>query len=272
MNLEDDLSQLIQNIHASPKYQSIDIKLVEKIGQSELAKRKNLKEAIKTTRSKLHQVATSFITTPLEFTQWTTELKGLSRDIYDPDLQAFCQKVMKCHSSTDERLPILNEFYSTIFKDIAPVESILDLGCGLNPLTLPWMPISRDCMYYAFDILPGMVDFIHKFFAHIGQKGKTITLDLASEIPNKSAQVALLLKTLPTLDQIDKHRAPMLLEQIKARHLVVSYPVHSLGGRSKGMVENYASQLSALTADWDGTIQRFEFTTELAFLLTRRDH
>ena len=272
MTQDDDLSRLIVNIHASPRYQAIDITLIEKIGQSELTKRKNLKEAIKATRSKLHQVTTSFITSPMEFADWVDELKGLSRDVSDLNLQNFCWKVMKSHSSTDERLPILNEFYSTIFKDMEPIESILDLACGLNPFTLPWMPISRDCPYYAFDVLPEMVSFINKFFAHIGQKGKAFTLDLATEIPNRSAQCALLLKTLPTLDQIDKHRAPFLLEQIKAQSLVISYPVHSLGGKSKGMVENYTAQMDALTPNWDGTIQRFEFTTELVFLLTRKDH
>jgi len=271
MTQETDLSKLIANIHSSPKYQAIDIELIEKISQTELAKRRNLKEAIKTSRSKLHQVVTSFISSPLEFTEWETELKGLSCDISDPELQAFCLKVMKSHSSTDERLPILREFYSTIFRDISPVESILDLACGLNPFALPWMPISRDCPYYAFDVLPEMVVFINKFLTHIGQKGKAFSLDLTSEIPKKTTQVTLLLKTFPTFDQIDKHRAAILLERIKSQHLVVSYPVHSLGGKSKGMVENYTTRFDALTSNWDGMIQSFEFTTELAFLLTRKD-
>jgi 16S rRNA (guanine(1405)-N(7))-methyltransferase len=272
MTQEDDLSKLIENVHSSTKYQAIDLKLIKKIGQTELVKRRNLKEAIKATRSKLHQVATSFVISPFEFAEWTDELKGLSRDISNAKLQAYCLKVMKCHSSTDERLSILGEFYSTLFHNLTPVESILDLACGLNPLTIPWMSISRDCYYYAFDILPEMVNFINTFFAHIGQKGKAFTLDLTTEIPKKSADVALLLKTLPTLDQIDKHRAATLLEQIKAKYLVVSYPVHSLGGKSKGMVENYTAQFEVLTANWVGSIQSFEFITELAFLLTRKEH
>jgi 16S rRNA (guanine(1405)-N(7))-methyltransferase len=268
---DDDLTRLVENIHSSSKYQAIDLKLVERIGESELAKRRNLKEAIKATRSKLHQVAASFITSPLDFDNWAVELKGLSCDLSDLDLQDFCRRVMACHSSTDERLLILNDFYTTIFKEIPTIHSILDLACGLNPLALSWMPISRDCRYEAFDIFPGMGDFIDKFFEHIGQNGTAFTLDLASEMPHQSADLALLLKTLPTLDQIDKHRTPLLLDQIKSRYLVVSYPVHSLGGKSKGMVENYASQIRALTANWDGTVQRFEFTTELAFLLTRAE-
>ena len=271
MKQDDDLVLLVKNIHASSKYHAIDPDLVEKIGRVELSKRKNFKEAVKYTRSKLHQIATSFISNPMEFEEWSAELKGVSRDTTNPGLQAFCTKLMRCHSSTDERLPILGEFYSTLFHDLSPIESIQDLACGLNPLTIPWMPISRDCTYFAYDILPEMVAFLNKFFAHIGQKGKAFSLDLASQVPEKTSQVALLLKTVPTLDQIDKHAAATLLKGIRAKHLIVSYPVHSLGGKSKGMVDNYTAQFEALTANWEGTVKSFEFTTELAFLMNRKD-
>jgi len=271
MSGEDDLVQLIANIHSAQKYQAVDSKVIERIGQIELAKRKNLKEAIKTTRSKLHQVATSFFTSPMDFATWKDGLQHLTHDVSNPKLHEFCRRLMGTHSSTDERLPILNEFYSTIFKDIAPIHSILDLACGLNPLAIPWMPIARDCAYYASDILPEMMDFLKSFFDHIRQKGKAVVLDLTSEIPTQKVQVALLLKTLPTLDQVDKHRARLLLDQIKAKYLVISYPVHSLGGKSRGMVQNYDAHFRSLTTNWKGTIQRFELTTELVFLLTHSD-
>jgi 16S rRNA (guanine(1405)-N(7))-methyltransferase len=59
------------------------------------------------------------------------------------------------------------------------------------------------------------------------------------------------------------------LETIRADHLLVSFPVHSLGGRSKGMVENYEVRFRELVQDKPWSIQRFEFATELAFLVTR---
>jgi hypothetical protein len=60
------------------------------------------------------------------------------------------------------------------------------------------------------------------------------------------------------------------LAEIPADHLLVSFPVASLGGRGKGMRQNYEAHFLELTKDWRGKIQRFEFQTELAYLLSRQ--
>ena len=48
-----------------------------------------------------------------------------------------------------------------------------------------------------------------------------------------------------------------------------SLPCASLGGRDKGMVRNYTRQFEDPFLGWQGGIKRFEFETELAFLLIR---
>ncbi len=50
------LDQLIEAVQASSKYRSISSDFVSYIGTQELARRHNLKEAIKATKNKLHQV------------------------------------------------------------------------------------------------------------------------------------------------------------------------------------------------------------------------
>ena len=83
--------------------------------------------------------------------------------------------------------------------------------------------------------------------------------------------MALILKTIPCLEQLDKTAGLRLLETIQAEHILVSFPVHSLGGRSKGMVENYEARFHALVQGKRWAIQRFEFATELAFLVTKEE-
>jgi 16S rRNA (guanine(1405)-N(7))-methyltransferase len=78
-----------------------------------------------------------------------------------------------------------------------------------------------------------------------------------------------LLKTIPCLEQIDKAIGPRLLDQVPAEHLLVSFPAQSLGGRSKGMVQNYEAHFREMLAGKPWRAQRFEFSTELAFLLSR---
>jgi hypothetical protein len=64
-----------------------------------------------------------------------------------------------------------------------------------------------------------------------------------------------------------------LLRAIHADHLLVSFPVHSLGGRNKGMIERYEAHFHDLLAQAGigagARVTRFEFATELAFLVSR---
>jgi len=149
------------------------------------------------------------------------------------------------------------------------VTSLLDLACGLNPLALPWMPLAADAPYYACDIYSGQMEFLNRFLAHLGRPGRTELCDLTTELPAQPVQVALLLKTIPCLEQVDKSIGTRLLEGIPAEHLLVSFPVASLGGRGKGMLENYEAHFIQLTAGRGWLIQRFEFSSELAFLVSR---
>ena len=54
----------------------------------------------------------------------------------------------------------------------------------------------------------------------------------------------------------------------RARYLAVSFPAKSLGGRSKGMVENYSARFEELIAGrgWQ-VLGELEFSTELVFVV-----
>jgi 16S rRNA (guanine(1405)-N(7))-methyltransferase len=77
------------------------------------------------------------------------------------------------------------------------------------------------------------------------------------------------LKTLPCLEQIDKGIGVELLDRIPAEHLLISYPVRSLGGRAKGMGKTYETQFNEIAALKGWKFERFEFASELAFLVTK---
>jgi 16S rRNA (guanine(1405)-N(7))-methyltransferase len=69
------------------------------------------------------------------------------------------------------------------------------------------------------------------------------------------------------LEQIDKEAGGHLLDRINAKYILVSFPVHSLGGKAKGMRQNYEEHFRQLVASKDWGVTRFEFETELAFLI-----
>ena len=60
-----------------------------------------------------------------------------------------------------------------------------------------------------------------------------------------------------------------LYATLNADHLLVSFPVHSLGGKKKGMAVNYEAGFRQLIAGRPWAVQRFEFSTELVFRVSR---
>jgi 16S rRNA (guanine(1405)-N(7))-methyltransferase len=265
----DALDRIIAVVLASPKYRGISEGLVREVGKRELAKRRNLREAITATKSKLHQVAAVYLDRDRDYGEWLEDLRKAHESGDRDSFRKACLRTMAYHSSTRERIPVLDQFYGTILAGLSPVRSVLDIACGLNPLAIPWMPLAADAEYFAYDVYEDMVGFLAAFMKLIGVRGRAETRDVIRSCPTQQAQVALVLKALPCLEQIDKSAGLRILDALNAEHLVVSFPVHSLGGRNRGMVANYEARFRELVANKGWGIKRFEFATELAFLVSK---
>ena len=266
---DKQLDQLVDTVLNSAKYKNICRDFVNSVGAQELAKRRNLKEAIKATKNKLHQVGGAYLPTRMDYRGWLDELNEAAQSADRDDFLRVCARILNYHTSTRERMPILDQFYLTLLADLPPIHTVLDLACGLNPLALPWMPLADDVTYYAYDIYQDMVDFLNEFLQIAGVNGHAEARDVINPWPTPSVDLAFILKAIPCLEQIDRTAGLHLLDTINAEHLLVSFPVYSLGGRTKGMAANYAAQFRELAANPDWSIKKFEFTTELAFLVSR---
>lgn len=266
----DQLDKLVQTIQASRKYRHVSPALVRAVGARELAARPRLKEAVKATKNKLHQVGGAYFETAVDYDRALTDLKTSTSRLET------LRQIMALHSSTRERLPILDQFYATTLADLPPIHTVLDLACGLNPLARPWLPLAETAcaepaavaIYHASDIYADMVDFLNQAMRLLGWPGQASVRDLLTDPPTEPVDLALLLKAVPCLDQLDRQAVPRLLDSLPARYWLISFPVHSLGGRSKGMVETYEGRFGELINGRNWTYQRFQFETELAFLVT----
>jgi 16S rRNA (guanine(1405)-N(7))-methyltransferase len=271
MTAADPLDELVAAVRAGARYHHIHADLVRWVGAQELAKGRKFKEAVKATRNKLHQVGSAYQEQMIDYPAADDELGRLPQDLHDPAVQAFCRRMMAAHTSTRERLPILEDFYGDILSPLQPVRSVLDLACGLNPLARAWMPLQADTIYYACDIYADMVALLNHFWRRMRLHGEAWLCDLTQGAPQQPVQLALLLKTIPCLEQLDKGAGRRLLESVKAEVMLVSFPAQSLSGRSKGMLVNYEAHFHELVHGFDWRIQRYEFATELAFLIHTRD-
>jgi len=263
------LEKLIADVQTNRKYARITRELVHRLSQDALSRGLRGKAAVKEVRNKLHQVGGAYFKTIPNYPKAIHALSELPSSLDSDQIRQFCLKQMESHASTAERLPILESFFAACLEPITPVKSVLDLACGLNPLAIPWMPLKENFSYQACDIYLDMLILIEAFFTHCRIDGRTSGCDLAGGVPQERAQVALLLKSIPCLEQIDREIGLSLLKNIRADHILVSFPVRSLGGQKKGMSAFYREHFLKIVADTGWTIQEFEFSSELAFLVTK---
>jgi 16S rRNA (guanine(1405)-N(7))-methyltransferase len=260
--MDQHLEKLVQAVQESRKYRHVSPALVRAVGARELAVRSRLKEAVKGTKNKLHQVGGAYFEAAIDYER---ALADLEMTTLLPDT---LRQIMALHSSTRERLPILDQFYTTVLAGLPPIYSLHDLACGLNPLARPWLPLPETAVYHASDIYADMVEFLNRMMVHLGWSGQATVRDLLTDPPTEPVDLALLLKAVPCLDQLDREVVPRLLDSLPAKYWLISFPVHSLGGRSKGMVETYEGRFVELMNGRTWTYQRLHFETELAFLVT----
>jgi 16S rRNA (guanine(1405)-N(7))-methyltransferase len=256
------LDELVEAIRKSSKYASVSEDLIRRVGADELAKRRSLKAAIKETKNALHQVA------GLYRNSGDLGVIHLSSGLHRHDA------VMQQHTSSRERLPILDTFYTTIFADIQPIHSVLDIGCGLNPLAIPFMPLAPNARYVALDVYDDLIALLNGAFESMNINATARVADVITEIENpesilrESFDVVLLLKTIPCLEQIDKGIGKKLLDTINAKHIVVSFPTRSVGGKNIGMSKHYEAHFNELVAGHSRRVIKFEFVNELTFRLS----
>ena len=263
------MAAVLEAISKKAKYRAIQPGLVESLAAEELSKGRKLKDAIKEVSSRLHQAGAAYFSAPADYAAWLAELADLPRDLNSPQLKEYCLRHMQNHSSTQERLPIIEDFFNTTLASAAPIESVLDLACGLNPLAIPWMPLAKNVRYYGCDIFSDMADFLNQFISHFGIEGSFEPGDITQLQFPRQARVAFLLKTLPCLEQLNKGISLRLLDAVPADYLLISYPIRSLGGRAKGMGKTYEARFEKLMAARDWRVERFEFKGELAFLVKK---
>lgn len=269
--MDDKLDELVAAVLSSAKYRHVSPEFVRSIGARELAIRPNLKASIKATKNALHLAGGAFQDAPINYDRALSLLhEGAIGGRESEPFREACRAIMAAHTSTRERLPILDEFYATLFAALpSPPGRVLDIACGLNPLARPWMPLPPSAEYIACDIYADQIAFLNDFYALSGYTGRAEVRDVISSPPDEPADLALILKTLPCLEAVDRRAPARLLDAVRAPYLLVSFPAQTLGGRRKGMAAHYEARFRALLDERGWPAEVFEFKTELAFLVRK---
>jgi 16S rRNA (guanine(1405)-N(7))-methyltransferase len=283
----NEVEQIVAGVLATKKYRAVCADTVRRIAAEEWARhrssRRALKEASRATRSRLHQAYAAY-ESGIDYDRAYDDLHAAYAGGAPADIRAACARVMALHASTRERLPILERLYEEVFGRIGAPGVLLDLACGLNPLSLPWMGLQRGAAYTAYDIDRERVAFLSRYLSLPGVAGvaatagvagvpgvggRALVQDVLCSPPAERGDVALLMKSSACLERQRPGATLALLDALHVRHVVVTFPVHSLGRRKRGMPEHYERTFLDMLSGRPWPVAQLRFETELVFLVDK---
>ncbi len=257
MALLEDVTARLQR---APKYRHLDPDLLARVAAEALAVEGRRDPAVKRAKRELHRVFGAYQGGKARYDRWLAELDAAD------DPRVVIRRLLGQHASTREREPHVQGFYRAILEATGPVRTVLDLGCGLNPLCRAWVE-RAELTWLATDVDAAQMAFVGEVLERLDTPHRAFTSDLVGLPELPEADLALMLKLVPCLGARPWQTAANLIESLRAEHIVVTFPTASLGGRSKGMGANYEARFRALGRERRWEITGLSVPGELGFLV-----
>jgi 16S rRNA (guanine(1405)-N(7))-methyltransferase len=263
------LDQLVEAILQNRKYRDLAIpkETVMDLMQREVVSGLDEKTMMKNVRKKMHNIIAPYLGDPnyVEAISWLeTAYISTNADA----IKQTCTQVLSQHASTRERVPYLKDFYLQIFNKIGKPNSILDLACGLNPISIPWMELPLQTDYHAYDIHTPRVNFINRFLILAGRQPLAEVRDILVNPPVIKADIAFFFKEAHRLEQRRKSANRDFWQKLNVDTLLVSLPIsslsgqHDLSGQMRRLVENAINGFS-----W--SLQEIIIGNEIVFCINK---
>lgn len=225
-------------------------KLERKISESKnLEKSSAVEECIKNIRALLRRASGSF------------EIDNKDRENLIE--QNKIQEVLATHSSTKERYEFYNEIYDKIFAIAGKPNTVLDLGCGLNPLSFP----NKETIYYACDINKDNLKLVKKYFEKNKIRGKVFLCDLTQSLNLPKTDVCFLFKVLDIIETKGHKLAEKIITQLSCKYVVVSFATKTLSGKKMNNPKRiwFEKMLGRLNLKWN----KFEVENEMFYIVEK---
>lgn len=222
----------------------------------------------KVVRRKLHNITAPYLE-DLNYTEAAGWLEALPQAPSDQAVREVSVRMMESHTSTRERLPFLDVFYTHLFEVTGKPGSILDLACGMHPFGFPWMGLPLDCTYRAYDIHAPRVALINRFFRCIGLETLAEVRDVLVSPPRQEAQLALLFKEAHRMEKRKSGCSREFWKALNVRYLAVSLPSADLSG-SHDLSQRHRRLVQQVLVGLPWTVTELAFENELVFVIDKR--
>jgi len=142
--------------------------------------------------------------------------------------------LLASHVSSKERLPYYEAFYRQLFYHIDSPQTIIDIGCGMHPLSYPFKKNVSLKTYLAIDKDSSVIDILHLFAPHIlpiQLKPVCIAIqdiDWSDYLDQGMPfDLAIMLKLIPVLHRQNKSSIKQL-SQIPAKKILLTGNIESM--------------------------------------------
>ena len=218
-------------------------------------------------REKMHHLIAPYLGDP-DYAACRSALDAAFQSGEPEEVKTVCRKILSAHASTRERLPIMEGFYERLFAYTGRPHIILDLACGLHPFSLPWMDLSPDAQYYAYDLHQPRLDAINHFLTLSGLPALAIKQDILIDPPTLKADVAFFFKEAHRFEQRRHGCNREFWQRINAKFLLVSLPTASLTGRHAKSDQHRRLVAESITGlPWQ--VKEIEFENEIVFCIEK---
>ena len=266
--MNEELETLVDKIKASRKYSNTCEDTIRDVVAKALSSYQRPKDALKAAKTKLHRIQAAY----LGNIHFEDDLDALAHLYSAGDMdgvKSICLKLMQEHASTRERVSILDRFYEEIFGVTGIPTTILDVASGIHPLSISWMGLPDDTIYRAYEIDQRLVNCLNRFFEIMGLEPLARVQDVICSPPEEAGDLAFVMKMVPCLERREKGCSIRLLENLKVRYIVVSFPIKSLSGRSKHMPSFYSQFFNDMVDGCGWEVTQLPINEELVFVVDK---
>jgi len=260
-------TEIADEILQSKKYSNIDRATVERICLETIPKYKKQKDIIKAVKRKLHIIHESFLQEGCH-----ENAKIILNDYESDDInfdKPLALQLLALHNSTKERLAQIEEIYAFISQHVKCEDRIIDIGCGFNPLALPFLA-QQPKSYFAYDINSSTAQTLNTYFnmAELPSYHAEIC-DMVTDIPKAQGDVLFAFKLFPLLQQQQKGRDFEVLTMLNCPTSIISFPTKSASGKEKGMEAFYSTQFEERLPSDFVVIEKVVFANEMFYVVGR---
>ena len=143
--------------------------------------------------------------------------------------------ILSSHISTKERMESYAQFWEQILSLTNHPQSILDIGCGLNPVAYFFYTKAISTQYTACELSEYDAAQLESFFIVNNLRGaNAVAFDAVRDLdayPTQEYDVVLLLKALDTFERQKRYITYDILDRLHAKFIVATFPRSTVKGR-----------------------------------------